>query len=58
MKYMIGQRVIYHNVICVVCKPSDPRDQNSKEVWVDDPERGYKHWVAWSNIKPLPGGQL
>lgn len=55
-EYMIGQRVIYYDVICTVCKPE--RTDTSFEIWVDDPKRGYKHGVDESNLKPLPNGQL
>lgn len=51
-EYMIGQRVIYGSVICVVCAPL------SDDMWIDNPEKGYKHWVSKGNIKPLPNGQL
>jgi len=51
---MVGQRVIYQNVICTICKP----ERVDGNIWIYNPERGYNHWVAESNIKPLPGGQL
>ena len=54
-KYMIGQRVVYGGVICLICAPED---KHSSNIWVDNPERGYKHGVARSNIEPLPNGQL
>lgn len=58
MKYMIGQRVIYQNVICTICMP-DREDQFSQgETWINNPEKGYKHWVSEDNIRPLPNGQL
>lgn len=55
MKFMIGQRVIFRNVICIVCKPEL---NDSGKVWIADPEVGYKHWVSEDNLKPLPNGQL
>ena len=54
MKFMIGQRVIYNNIICVVCKP----ERVDGNTWIDNPEKGYKHWAAEGNLKALPGGQL
>lgn len=54
--FMIGQRVIYGNVICVICEP-EVKEYNY-EYWVDNPQKGYKHGVATSNIKPLPNGQV
>lgn len=48
---MIGQKVLYQNVICTVCKPE--HEDNCGWIWVDNPERGYKHGVAPSNLKPL-----
>lgn len=54
--YMIGQRVIYQNVICVVCRPDDTDAPD--RTWVHNPSKGYKHWVSKDNLKPLPGGQL
>lgn len=54
--FMIGQRVIYQNVICVVCKPENNNAQD--RTWIDNPEKGYKHWVSEDNIKPLPDGQF
>ena len=62
MKYMIGQRVIYYSgpcpgVICVVCAP-EPCSEVGKTFWIDNPEKGYKHWVDERNVKPLTGGQL
>ena len=53
---MIGQRVIYQNVICVVCSPEDA--MCADKIWIDNPEKGYKHWVDENNIRPLPGCQL
>ena len=60
--YLIGQRVLYGNVICTVCVPY-PKQQKSNttedtEIWIDNPEKGYKHFVSKDNIKPLPNGQL
>lgn len=54
--FMIGQRVIYQGVICTICTPENKN--NSFEYWIDNPERGYKHGVSESSIKPLPNGQL
>lgn len=55
MKFMIGQRVIYQDIICTVCAPEDG---NHEYTWIDNPSRGYKHYASEDNIKPLPGGQL
>lgn len=55
LDYMIGQRVIYNNVICVVCKPEN---NYSEYPWIDNPGKGYKHFVYPDNLKPLPNGQL
>jgi hypothetical protein len=52
--FMIGQRVIYNDVICTICKP----ERDDGNTWVDNPEVGYKHWVDLRNLKPLPNGQL
>lgn len=54
-EFMIGQRVLYYNVICTICKPEV---QDLYEYWVSNPEKGYSHGVATDNLKPLPGGQL
>lgn len=54
--FMIGQRVIYQNVICVVC-PSETKE-GVRRLWVNNPEKGHKHWVDPSNLSPLPNGQL
>lgn len=54
-EFMIGQRVIYAGVICTVCRPER---KDCREIWIDNPEKGHKHWVAESNLKPLPNGQL
>ena len=60
--YFIGQRVLYGNVLCTVVPPeTDPNDPaylSGRIVWVDNPEKGYKHWVSVGNAKPLPNGQL
>ena len=56
--FMIGQRVVYHNVICVVCAPETEGHITKDQCWIDNPEKGYKHWVEVQNIKPLPNGQL
>jgi hypothetical protein len=54
--YMIGQRVIYNgNVICTVCKPER---KGCTELWIDNPAKGYPHFVDPNNLRPLPGGQL
>ena len=54
--YMIGQRVIYKNVVCTVCAPNKGGDQT--QTWIDNPEVCYRHWAAEDNLKPLPNGQL
>jgi len=56
MEYMIGQQVIYGDVIYVVCKPED--GSRDHWIWVDNPERGYKHAVNSNDIKPLSNNQL
>lgn len=56
MNFMIGQRVIYGNVICVVCAPENT--MYADKLWIDNPEKEYKHWVDEKNLKALPGGQL
>lgn len=61
MEFMIGQRVIYQNVICVVCAPeTEDRFENTwmEGVWIDNPKVGYKHSVSVDNLKALPLGQL
>jgi len=55
-KFMIGQRVIYQGVLCTICKPDNP--SCGYDYWVSNPEKGYNHGVATSNLKPLPNGQL
>lgn len=55
-KFMIGQRIIYENVICIVCNPEVGGD--TSKTWISNPKRNYKHWVSESNLKPLPNGQL
>jgi hypothetical protein len=56
MKFMIGQKVIYNDVICTICQPENPK--SSFDYWIDNPEKGYKHGTIIGNIKPLPNGQL
>lgn len=58
--FLLGQRVIYQNVICTICKPEHNGHLNGavENIWIDNPEKGYCHYVAISNLKPLPGGQL
>ena len=55
-QYLIGQRVIYGNVICQINGIDD--ENNQVKIWVDNPDRKYSHWVSPGNIRPLPGGQL
>jgi hypothetical protein len=50
-KYMIGERVIYQNVVCTICRPE--YKESSFDVWIDNPERGYKHGVDEANLTPL-----
>lgn len=58
-EYMIGQRVIYRGIICVVCSPDRKAAIfDATNPWIDNPERGYKHQVSVDNLKPLPNGQL
>lgn len=54
--FMIGQRVIYQNVICTICAPEI--SGSSFHAWVFNPERGYRHGVDVNNLNPLPNGQL
>ena len=69
MEYMIGQRVIFRDmigrdtdhpeivdVICMICTPEIGR--GGSEIWIDNPARGYKHWIGEGNIKSLPNGQV
>ena len=61
-KFMIGQRVIYSNTICIVC-PTEricrPENSSNRKIfWINNPSKGYRHWVSESNLKPLPNGQL
>lgn len=56
-KFMIGQRVIYGKVICVVCAPEHV-NSHTDPTWIDNPEKGHKHWVDIGNLKALPNGQL
>ena len=57
-EYLIGQRVIYNNrVICTV-GINDTKDNRYDEIWIHNPEVGYKHFVDVENIEPLPNGQL
>lgn len=59
MNYMIGQRVIYANVIVTICPPErDDLDALDNNIWIDNPAVGHKHWVAKTNLTPLPNGQL
>lgn len=55
--FMIGQRVIYQNVICILCEPEHTA-VSSDWLWIDNPSKGYKHAVDKNNLKPLPNGQL
>lgn len=59
-KYMIGQRAIYQNVIVTICATPEyyGRVNDDTEIWIDNPERDYKHYVDIKNLKPLPNGQL
>ena len=59
-EYLVGQRVIYSNEICVVCHPPQRKEReidSRGSVWVMRPA-GYESCVSLSNVKPLPGGQL
>jgi hypothetical protein len=56
--FMIGQRVIYSNTICTVCKPENNDSTRDDWIWIFNPERGYAHCAAEHNLKPLPSGQL
>lgn len=55
-EFIIGQRVIYYDVICIICKPEN--NNCGKWIWIDNPEKGYKHAVDKNALQPLPGGQL
>jgi len=55
-KFLIGQRVIYQDVICKVCAP--PAGKNVFDYWIYNTKTGYEHGVAIYNLKPLPDGQL
>ena len=57
-KYMIGQRAIYYGVIVTVCAAPEDFSNYDDYIWVDNPEKQYKHYVSISNLKPLPNGQL
>lgn len=55
VKFMVGQRVIYDEVICTVATPIKPMPSC---LWVYNPDLGYEHFVDRDNLKPLPNGQL
>ena len=56
MNFMVGQRVIYNNVICTICHPET--NNSSFDFWIDNPDVGFKHGVSIQNIQRLPNGQL
>lgn len=56
--FMIGQRVIYQEVICtVVPSMTDPLNLEFP-YYINNPAKGYVHGVETSNLKPLPNHQL
>lgn len=59
--YLLGQRVVYADKeICVVIPPPKHARNDSipdNWIWIMRPI-GYESFVALSNIKPLPNGQL
>lgn len=57
--FLIGQRVIVDNQICVCIEEPDyaKRFNDDCYQWVRRPN-GLEQWFAVSNIKPLPNGQL
>lgn len=60
MDYLIGQRVIYHNEIVVVCDVPDHAKEWkrwSKAIWIKRPS-GMESHVQTANLSPLPNGQL
>lgn len=58
VQYMLGQRIIYESVICTVVAPPKGRRPSNTTIWIFNPGKGYVHYIAKHNAKPLPGGQL
>ena len=60
VNYMIGQRAIYADTIVTVCHPENDSHLHptGNSIWIDNPQRGYKHHIAAHNLKPLPNGQV
>ena len=52
MNYMIGEQVIYMGVICTICAPDHNRT-DLDAIWIDNPEKGYKHTASEINLKPF-----
>lgn len=47
----LGLQVVYMGTICTVCRPEN--NLNPTKTWIDNPERGYKHWADECNLKPI-----
>lgn len=52
MKYFVGERIMYGNIIATICMPPDEDRYSTWDYWIDNPAVGYKHGVAKSNLHP------
>jgi len=50
--FRVGELVLYREVVCRVCPPEVAN--SSFEVWVENPEKGYRHGVSLSSIRGIP----
>jgi hypothetical protein len=51
VNFIIGDLVVWQGITCTVCKPENLLSPD--KVWIDNPDKGYKHWVDPFNLKHL-----
>lgn len=52
--FLIGSKWVYFGVIVTII--SDKSQVGENNIWIDNPSKGYEHWVAKSNLAPIPEG--
>lgn len=57
--FVVGQRVIYLGVICIIYMPKDSKlSFDPDNPYIINLKKGYIHQVSKDKLKPLPNSQL
>ena len=52
--FFIGSKWIYYGAIVTIIP--ERSILSDEDIWINNPAKGYEHWVAKSNLVPIPKG--